>query len=416
MSVHSLRGFRDLLPPDSTRFAAIEAAAREVFALYGYQELRIPTIEMKELFVKSTGETTDIVEKEMYAFTDGGGREVAVRPEGTPGVVRAYIEQNLSQTGRNAKLFYIGNMFRAERPQAGRFREFEQIGAEHIGNASPFADAETITMLVRLLEKAGLAACSVELNSLGCAECRKTYRQTLLDYLKQRSEMLCEPCRGRIERNPLRALDCKVDGPWLAEKAPKLSLCPACAEHFTRVQDLLNISGVPYNVNLNLVRGLDYYTRTVFEVRSSALGSQDAVCGGGRYDDLVKSMGGPAAPAIGWALGVDRLAMLLKDSPVADAAPGVFVVSAASEAQDQAFRLLAALRAAGVSADSSNFTLSLKSQMRSADKSGASYAFILGEDELKAGTVAVKPLKQAGDQQPVPFADAPAHIRKLLKA
>ncbi|MCM2266425.1 MAG: histidine--tRNA ligase [Elusimicrobiales bacterium] len=415
MSVHSLRGFRDLLPPDSTRFAAIEAAAREVFALYGYQELRIPTIEMKELFVKSTGETTDIVEKEMYAFTDGGGREVAVRPEGTPGVVRAYIEQNLSQTGRNAKLFYIGNMFRAERPQAGRFREFEQIGAEHIGNAAPFADAETITMLVRLLEKAGLAACSVELNSLGCAECRKTYRQTLLDYLKQRAEMLCEPCRGRIERNPLRALDCKVDGPWLAEKAPKLTLCAACAEHFTRVQDLLKISGVPYNVNPNLVRGLDYYTRTVFEVRSSALGSQDAVCGGGRYDDLVKSMGGPAAPAIGWALGVDRLAMLLKDKPVADTSPAVFVVSAAAAAQDQAFRLLAAMRAGGVSADSSNFTLSLKSQMRSADKSGAAYALILGEDELKAGTVAIKPLKQAGDQQPVPFADAPSAITKLLE-
>jgi histidyl-tRNA synthetase len=182
------------------------------------------------------------------------------------------------------------------------------------------------------------------------------------------------------------------------------------------VQDLLKISGVPHNVNPNLVRGLDYYTRTVFEVRSSALGSQDAVCGGGRYDDLVKSMGGPAAPAIGWALGVDRLAMLLKDAPVADTAPAAFVVAAAPEAQDQAFRLLAALRAAGVSADSSNFTLSLKSQMRSADKSGASYALILGEDELKAGTVAVKPLKQAGDQQPIPFSDAPAHIQKLLKA
>ncbi len=415
MSVHSLRGFRDLLPPDSTRFAAIEAAAREVFRLYGYHELRIPTIELKELFVKSTGETTDIVEKEMYAFTDGGGREVAVRPEGTPGVVRAYIEQNLSQTGRNAKFFYIGNMFRAERPQAGRFREFEQIGAEQIGNAGPFADAETIAMLVRLLEKAGLAGCSVELNSLGCAECRKTYRQTLLDYLKQRAEMLCEPCRGRIERNPLRALDCKVDGPWLAEKAPKLSLCPACAEHFTRVQDLLKLSGVPHNVNLNLVRGLDYYTRTVFEVRSSALGSQDAVCGGGRYDDLVKSMGGPAAPAIGWALGVDRLAMLLKDKPAPATDPDAFVICAHASAQDAAFKLLGDLRAAGVSADSSNFALSLKSQMRSADKSGAAFALILGEDELKAGSVAAKPLKQAGQQQTLSLADAPAHLKRLLR-
>jgi histidyl-tRNA synthetase len=415
MSVHSLRGFRDLLPQDAARFAAIEAAAREVFALYGYQELRVPTIELKELFVKSTGETTDIVEKEMYAFTDGGGREVAVRPEGTPGVVRAYIEQNLSQSGHNAKFYYIGNMFRAERPQAGRFREFEQIGAEYIGNASPFADAESITMLVRLLEKAGLSGCSVELNSLGCAECRKNYRQTLLDFLRGKTDRLCEPCRGRIERNPLRALDCKLDGPWLAGEAPKLTLCPDCAAHFTRTQELLKIAGVPHNVNPGLVRGLDYYTRTVFEVRSSALGSQDAVCGGGRYDDLVKSMGGPAAPAIGWAMGVDRLAMLLKDKPAPNLAPAVFVVAAAEAAQDQSFRLLAALRAAGIAADSSNFTLSLKSQMRSADKSGAAFALLIGDDELKAGTVAIKPLKAKGEQTAVPFAEAPARLKELLK-
>jgi len=415
MAIHSLRGFRDLFPPDSSLFASIEAAAREVFALYGYQELRIPTIELKELFVKSTGETTDIVEKEMYAFTDGGGREVAVRPEGTPGVVRAYIEQNISQSGRNAKFYYIGNMFRAERPQAGRFREFTQIGAEHIGNASPFADAETITMLVRLLERAGLGGCSVDLNSLGCGECRKTYRQALLDALRGYSERLCEPCRGRIERNPLRALDCKIDGPWLAEKAPKLSLCPACAEHFTRTQELLKISGIPYNVNPGLVRGLDYYTRTVFEVRSSALGSQDAVCGGGRYDDLVKSMGGPAAPAIGWALGVDRLAMLLKDKPAPDNSPKAFVVAAGKEAGEKACALLTALRAVGISADFSNFDLSLRSQMRSADKSGASYALIIGEDELKAGSCAVKPLKNAGEQTTVPLADVPSTLKQLLK-
>jgi histidyl-tRNA synthetase len=415
MAIHSLRGFRDLFPPDSSLFASIEGAAREVFALYGYQELRIPTIELKELFVKSTGETTDIVEKEMYAFTDGGGREVAVRPEGTPGVVRAYIEQNISQSGRNAKFYYIGNMFRAERPQAGRFREFTQIGAEHIGNASPFADAETITMLVRLLERAGLAGCSVDLNSLGCAECRKTYRQALLETLRGYSERLCEPCRGRIERNPLRALDCKVDGPWLAEKAPKLSLCTACGEHFSRTQELLRISGIAHNVNPGLVRGLDYYTRTVFEVRSSALGSQDAVCGGGRYDDLVKSMGGPAAPAVGWALGVDRLAMLLKDKPAPDTSPKAFVVAAGKEAGEQACALLTALRAGGISADFSNFDLSLRSQMRSADKSGAAYALIIGEDEIKAGACAVKPLKEAAEQQIVPLPDVPSTLKQLLK-
>ena len=413
--INSLRGFRDLLPPESDLFARIEAAAREVFGLYGYQELRIPTIEKKELFVKSTGDTTDIVEKEMYAFTDGGGREVAVRPEGTPGMVRAFIEHNLGQTGRNAKYFYVGNMFRAERPQAGRYREFTQIDAEYIGNPSPAADAETISMLLALLNKLGVEGCSVELNSLGCGDCRKNYREILLGYLRGRAERLCEPCRGRIERNPLRALDCKIDGPWLAGEAPKLQLCPDCAAHFADTQRLLGAAGVPYNVNLNLVRGLDYYSRTVFEVRSTLLGSQDAVAGGGRYDDLVKSMGGPAAPAIGWGMGVDRLAMLLKDKPAPDNAPKTFVIAASKEAGDRAFALMTALRAAGISSDFSNFTASMRSQMRSADKSGASYALIIGEDELKAGTAAVKPLKVPGDQTSVPFPDAPSQIKKLLQ-
>lgn len=412
--INSLRGFRDLLPPESDLFTRIEAAAREVFGLYGYQEIRLPTLEKKELFVKSTGDTTDIVEKEMYAFTDGGGREIANRPEGTPGLVRAYIEHNLGQTGRNGKYFYIGSMFRAERPQAGRYREFTQIGAENIGNSSPFADAETITMLVRLLEKAGVTGCSVVLNSLGCADCRKAYREILLAFLRGRSETLCEPCRGRIERNPLRALDCKTDGPALAETAPRLSLCPACAEHFARTQELLKISGVEHQVNTSLVRGLDYYTRTVFEVRSSALGSQDAVCGGGRYDDLVKSMGGPAAPAIGWAVGVDRMAMILKDKPAPDTAPKTFVVAASKEAGEKAFELLTFLRAAGISSDFSNFELSLKSQMRSADKSGASFALLIGEDELKAGTVTIKPLKEKGDQFTVPAKEAPAEISRRM--
>jgi len=405
--INSLRGFRDLLPPESDLFARIEAAAREVFGLYGYQELRIPALEKKELFVKSTGGTTDIVEKEMYAFTDGGGREVAMRPEGTPGVVRAYIEHNLGQTGRNAKYFYIGGMYRAERPQAGRYREFTQIGAEYIGNPSPAADAESISMLVRLLEKAGVEGCSVEINSLGCGECRKAYREILLGHLRGCQETLCEPCRSRIERNPLRALDCKTDGPALAEKAPKLSLCPACAEHFGSTQKLLGTAGVAYKVNTSLVRGLDYYTRTVFEVRTTALGSQDAVAAGGRY--------GPAAPATGWAMGVDRVAMLLKDKPAPDNAPKTFIVAASKEAGEKAFALMTALRAEGISSDFSNFELSLRSQMRSADKSGACFALIIGEDELKAGACAVKSLKVPGDQKMIPLSGAPSAIKRLLK-
>ena len=414
MNIHSLRGFRDLLPPESALFTRIETSAREVFALYGYQEIRIPTIESKELFIKSTGDTTDIVEKEMYAFTDQGGREVAVRPEGTPGVVRAYIERNLSQSGGNGKYYYIGNMFRAERPQAGRYREFTQIGAENIGNPSPFADAETIAMLVKFLEKAGIAGLSVEINSLGCGECRKSYREIFLNYLKANINTLCEPCKNRIARNPLRALDCKIDGPALAEKAPKLTLCAPCVGHFARTQDLLKSSGVEFKVNLSLVRGLDYYTSTVFEVKSSALGSQDAVCGGGRYDDLVKSMGGPAAPAIGWAVGVDRMAMLLKDKVRADSAPSVFIIAASKEAQDAAFKLLGELRAAGISADFSNLELSLKSQMRSADRSGAAVALLIGEEEVKNSVCAVKFLKEKREQLTVPSADLIAGLKSIL--
>ncbi len=408
----TLRGFRDILPPDSELFAAIETAAREVFRLHGYREIRIPTLETRELFVKSTGDTTDIVEKEMYAFTDGGGREVAMRPEGTPGVARAYIDQNLSQGGRNAKLFYIGPMFRAERPQAGRFREFTQIGVECIGNPSPSADAESISLLVKVLEKAGAPGCAVELNTLGCAECRKAYRAQLLSYLKLNTEALCEACRRRVDRNPLRALDCKVDGPWLADKAPHIELCPGCVEHFDRVQALLKAAGVDYKVDRTMVRGLDYYTRTVFEVKAGALGAQDAVAGGGRYDDLIKSMGGPAAPSVGWAMGLDRAALVIKAAGAApeEKGPAAFLVAAGKEAAIEAFRLMSDLRAIGIAADYANFDLSLKSQMRSADRSGADYAVIIGEDELKSGTCSLKPLKGRAGQESVPLADLPSRL------
>ncbi|MFA6433585.1 MAG: histidine--tRNA ligase [Elusimicrobiales bacterium] len=414
MNMQSLRGFRDILPPESALFTMLEACAREVFALYGYSEIRIPTIESRELYVKSTGDTTDIVEKEMYAFTDQGGREVAVRPEGTPGVVRAYIEHNLSQSGRNGKYYYISTMFRAERPQAGRYREHTQIGVEYIGNPSPFADAESIAMLVKILEKAGLPGLSVEINSLGCADCRKAYRESLFNHLKANATALCESCKSRIERNPLRALDCKTDGPALAEKAPKLALCPACADHFAGTRELLRTSGTEVIVNPNLVRGLDYYTRTVFEVKTSALGSQGSVAGGGRYDDLVRSMGGPQAPAIGWGMGVDRVVMLLKDKIRPCTEPSVFVIAASKEAGEAAFKLLGGLRAAGISADFSNLELSLKSQMRSADRSGASVAVLLGEEEVKNSVCAVKFLKEKREQLTVPSAELIPELKRIL--
>lgn len=410
--IHSIRGFRDILPPASEAYAGMEALARRLFNLYSYNEIRLPTLEMRELFVKSTGETTDIVEKEMYSFSDAGGREIALRPEGTPGAVRAYIENSMHQTGGNAKLFYIGNMFRAERPQAGRFREFEQIGVECIGNPHPAADAESISLLLDFLGKGGIKDYTAEINSLGCHDCRAGYRQDLLAYLKGHSGELCENCRKRIEKNPLRTLDCKIDGPRLVADAPKQELCRECSSHFSCVQELLASAGRPFRVNRNLVRGLDYYTRTVFEAKCSSLGSQDALAGGGRYDELVKSMGGPDVPAVGWALGVDRTLQAVSDGSRPGSRTKTFVISAGASADAAAFKVLNALRSAGISADGTMFGQSLKSQMRMANKAGALYALMIGEEELRTSVCALKNL-ETGEQKNIPIGAVAEELKSL---
>lgn len=414
--ISTLRGFRNILPPDSDLFSEIENTAKKIFNLYGFRELRIPTLEKKELFVKSTGTSTDIVQKEMYSFTDAGGRDIANRPEGTPGIAKAYIEHNLNQSGKNNKFFYIANMFRAERPQAGRYREFEQIGAENIGGGEPESDAEAIAMLVNILKSIGVKDLVVDINSLGCEQCRKTYRTELTEYLKTHINEICNSCQTRIDQNPLRALDCKVDGPLLAASAPKMKLCPDCAKHFEGTQKFLKIAGVEYRVNLSLVRGLDYYTRTVFEVRSTSIGSQDAIAAGGRYDELVKSMGGPSVPSVGWAMGVDRVALLLKEkADTLNKDVKIFIVSATSQASEKAFSLLNNLRQSEVSCDFSSFELSLKSQMRSANKSGALFALIIGEDELKTDTVAIKDLRNNVEQKQIKFCEITEYCKTILK-
>ncbi|MCX5783792.1 MAG: histidine--tRNA ligase [Elusimicrobia bacterium] len=395
--IHSVRGFRDILHPQSQKFAEFEAIARRVLALYGYSEIRLPTLEMKELFVKSTGETTDIVEKEMYAFSDAGGRELALRPEGTPGVARAYIENNLFSTEPRQKLYYIGNMFRAERPQAGRFREFEQIGAEYIASPHPSADAEVIILLSHILREAGVKDFSIEINSLGCKECRPKYRAQLLEFLNARRETLCESCKKRIEKNPLRALDCKADGEKLTADAPKQKLCPQCDDHFENVQTLLTSCGEKFSVNKNMARGLDYYSRTVFEFKAGAIGAQDAIAGGGRYDSLIKSMGGPEVAAVGWAMGVDRAVSLLTTENLPKVK--IFVISLGKESDNYAFEILHDLRVAGIAADSASFSQSLKAQMRSADKSGAEFALIVGENEVKKSSCMLKNLKTAEQKE-----------------
>ena len=405
-----VRGFRDIFEPQSNQFTELENCARGVFSIYGFGELRLPTVELKELFVKSTGETTDIVQKEMYAFEDAGHRQLAIRPEGTPGVVRAYLENNFVQQAPVQKLYYMGNMFRAERPQAGRYREFEQIGADYIGNSAPAADAEVILMLKDIVAKFGAKNYVVKINSLGCDKCRPLYRQALIDFLSKEKETLCENCQTRLEKNPLRVLDCKVDGTRFAGRVPTMQLCSECQEHFDTVQALLK-GKIDYVVDPMLVRGLDYYSRTVFEFQAGDV-SQNAIAAGGRYDTLVKNMGGPATPAIGWAMGAERVILARGEVPTSKP-KSVCVVSLEKCCNETAFNLMQQLRAAGIRTEGGLFDKNIKGQMKQADRCGASYALILGGDELQKQVATLKDLT-SGEQRQIPFAQVVNEVKKVL--
>ncbi|MDR1123448.1 MAG: histidine--tRNA ligase [Elusimicrobiota bacterium] len=404
-----VRGFKDIIGAQAEILTELESSARKIFKLYGARELRIPTVELKELFVKSTGDSTDIVQKEMYAFEDGGGRTLALRPEGTPGAVRAYIENNFTQAAPVQQFFYIGNMFRAERPQAGRYREFEQIGAELLGNAAPAADAAAILMLADIMKEFGVRNYGVKINSLGCNDCRPAYRRDLINYLSSGKETLCEKCKDRLERNPLRVLDCKIDGPRFAAAAPAQKLCPACAEHFEEVQKLLR-GKIDFEIDNSLVRGLDYYTRTVFEFRVGDA-AQNAIAGGGRYDGLVKSMGGPDIPAVGWAMGAERAAAARAAAePKKDFI--VYVASMDKTCNEIAFNIMQALRGAGIAAQGGLFDKNIKAQMKQADKCGAAYAVIIGGDEFANNPAALKNL-QPGEQKRIMQAALVETLKKI---
>ncbi len=405
-----VRGFRDIFEPQSTLFTELENCARGVLRRYGFSELRLPTVEQKELFIKSTGETTDIVQKEMYAFEDAGHRQLAIRPEGTPGVVRAYLENNFTQAAPVQKFFYIGNMFRAERPQAGRYREFEQIGAESIGNSAPAADAEMILMLKDIVSAFGAKNYSVKINSLGCDKCRPLYRQALIDFLSKEKDTLCENCQTRLEKNPLRVLDCKIDGPRFAGKVPTMQLCPECQAHFDEVQRLLK-GKIDFIVDPMLVRGLDYYSRTVFEFQAGDT-SQNAIAAGGRYDGLVKNMGGPMTPAVGWAMGVERVIASRGEVPAIQE-KSVYMVSLGPTCNEKAFNLMQDLRAAGVRTEGGLFDKNAKGQMKQANRCGAAIALILGEDELAANQITLKDLT-SGEQKQIPLNTVITEVKKLV--
>ncbi|MBI5674635.1 MAG: histidine--tRNA ligase [Nitrospirae bacterium] len=393
MKFKTLKGVQDILPPDISIWQQIEAASRAIFKTYGYQEIRLPIIESTDIFIRSIGETTDIVEKEMYTFQDKGGRSVTLRPEGTASFVRAYVEYHLYNEPPPQKFYYMGPMFRYERPQAGRYRQFYQIGAEAMGVEDPKLDAEIIAMLSKILKSIGLAGLNFEVTSIGCKECRPDYREALKNFLHDKLSGFCNDCQRRFELNPLRILDCKVpDCINLRKGAPSVIayLCADCKEHFEKLKHYLGMLKVPHTINPNLVRGLDYYTKTAFEVTSESLGAQKAVAAGGRYDGMVDDFGGPPTPGIGFAIGMERIIPLIRDSIGKPETPDLLICPLGQEASEKGLLFAEQLRTRGLWVEANYESTSLKSQMRKANRIGAKNIIVLGEDELKKGEVLVK--------------------------
>lgn len=385
------KGVQDIFPPDIYIWQEVESTSRGVFFLYGYQEIRPPIIEHTGLFARGIGETTDIVEKEMYTFSDRAGRSITLRPEGTASVVRAYIEHHLYNLPSPQKFFYSGPMFRYERPQKGRLRQFYQIGVEAFGVGAPEMDAEVISMLNLLLTRMGLKVFNFEINSLGCERCRPIYRKALLDFFSGKIEDFCADCKRRFNTNPLRLLDCKVERCIeMRKNAPEIInyLCDDCKKHFDELISLLNLMGIPHKINPEMVRGLDYYTRTTFEVTVEGLGAQKAVAAGGRYDKLVQEFGGPSVPGIGFALGMERIVLLLKDTgKIGHPIPDLFIATLGKEALNEGLILGERLREKGLWVEINLETSSLKSQLRKADRLSAKFVLIIGEEELRSGRI-----------------------------
>jgi len=392
VALTAIKGFNDILPGESGRWHYIEQAARKIFELNGFSEIRVPVMEKTELFRRSIGDATDIVEKEMYTFTDKGENSVTLRPEGTAGVMRAFIEHKLYAQDPVAKLYYLGPMFRYERPQKGRYRQFHQIGAEITGVQDPLADAQVLNMLSAFFREIDLDEPSLQINSLGCPECRPGYRTVLLSFLDGCLDSLCEECKRRFTINPLRTLDCKVPGCIEATTgAPAMTdhLCGACDEHFGGVKHYLDLTGTTYSLNIRMVRGLDYYTRTTFEMTTGQLGSQSAVAAGGRYDGLISALGGPEIPGIGFAIGLERVALLLSQREFMST-PDLFIASLGAGERECAFRLMDGLMSSRVRVEMDYEGKSLKSQMRRADKLKARYSVVIGQNELTSGTAVFK--------------------------
>jgi len=399
-TINSVRGFRDILPPETEKWQRVEETAHEVFRAFGFREIRIPVLEKTELFRRGIGESTDIVEKEMYTFTDRGEESLTLRPEATASVIRAYIEHSLHASEAVTKLYTIGPMFRRERPQKGRYRQFHQIDTEILGPDDPRTDAELILMLTHFLQKLGLQSLALEINSLGCPNCRPAFQKAIVSFLRGREEELCPDCQRRLNTNPLRIFDCKVETcAKIIADAPRLPeyLCDDCRKHFAILQESLGLFSLPFTLNPKMVRGLDYYTRTTFEITTEFLGAQNAVVGGGRYDHLVRDLGGPDIPGIGFAIGFERLIAMMPETD--DFIPPLLYIAAIGDAAlKQAFHICNSLRMKGLPVEMDYAGRSLKSQMKRADKLRCRYALILGDREIEENRASLRNM-QTGEQQ-----------------
>ena len=412
MVIKAVRGFNDILPPQTELWQLVEEKARMVLENFGFQEIKLPILERADLFARSIGGTTDIVEKEMYTFTDRRGELVTLRPEATASIVRAYIEHGMYTRDEQAKLYCIGPMFRYERPQKGRYRQFHQINAEVLGVADPLADAEVLQLLALIFDELKLTNVEFQINSLGCSACRPIYRRRLKDYFQAHLSEVCADCRRRYELNPLRIMDCKQESRELLESAPACidHICPACRDHFESLKGYLQALGVSYRVTPGLVRGLDYYTRTTFELVSSSLGAQNALAAGGRYDQLVKELGGPDLPGLGFAIGMERLVSLISP-PAKEGSRPVFVIPLGESAKQEALKLAVSLCQEGIKCQIGYGGKSLKSLMRRAQKLHSLWALIIGEEEISKKSVSVKNMDR-GDQQLVPLGEIFQYLRK----
>ncbi len=404
----SIKGTQDTLPNESYKVQFLEQTVLETAKNYGYKEIRVPVFEHTELFQRGVGDTTDVVQKEMYTFEDKGGRSITLRPEGTAGVVRSYLEHGLFNEPQPMKMCYLTSCYRYEKPQAGRLREFHQFGCECIGTASPAADAEVISLVSDIFTFLNVKDISLEINSIGCPECRKNYHKALHDYFESKKGELCGTCLDRLERNPMRILDCKSPVcSEIAKDAPKVTdyLCDECENHFASVQKYLDAMGIQYKVNPSIVRGLDYYTKTVFEFVSNQIGAQGTVCGGGRYDGLVKEVGGPDTPALGFAIGIERLLLLMAAQNVPfpeEAKCDIYIASMGENATVKAAQIASDLRGEGIHAQFDVVGRSVKAQMKFANKIGAAYTVVLGDSELEEGKAKLKNMA-TGEETEIPL-------------